>query len=160
MNWQKNMHGKIDLSEIKLIIFDLQGTLISEDEITDLNKLDLRIHELNEFAKVCSVKGIKVIILSGINNNKVIKRIEEKSHVDLIHSSINKVDKANKIAAQYNLEFDSIMFIGNDLLDIPLLKLAGVGAAPKTARREVKRIVDYVLPDDILTFLTEKLNHS
>lgn len=154
------MQGKIDLSEIKLIIFDLQGTLISEAEISDPQKLDLRISELNEFVKIASEKGIKVIILSGINNDKVIKRIAEKSHADFIHSSINKVDKANKIAEENNLEFQSIMFIGNDLLDIPLLKMAGIGAAPKNARREVKRIVNFILPDDILSFLADQLNHT
>jgi len=160
MNWLKNMRGTINLSEIKLIIFDLQGTLISEDEISDSQKLDLRIGELNEFVKISSAKGIKVTILSGINDNKVIKRIEEKSDAEFFHSSINKVEIANKIAAENNLEFQSIMFIGNDLLDIPLLKMAGIGAAPKSARREVKRIVDYILPEDILVFLADQLNHS
>lgn len=151
--------NNIDLSKIKLIIFDLQGTLIGDNEINDIHKLDSKISELNKFVKLSSKWGIKIIVLSGINNNKIINRIKKLSDAELIHSSINKVDKANILASKYNMEFDSIMFIGNDILDIPLLKMAGIGAAPQNARREVKRIVDYVLPNDILSFLSNKFNH-
>ena len=44
-----------------------------------------------------------------------------------------------------DLKFSNVLYIGDDMLDIPLLQKAGVAIAPSSARREVKRVVDFTV---------------
>ena len=63
-------------------------------------------------------------------------------------ASVNKVKAAGEILLENNLNFNDAFFIGDNILDIPLLQRAGLTSCPSNARREVKRIVDFITVGD------------
>jgi len=57
--------------------------------------------------------------------------------------STNKANDLELIAKEYGLTFDEIAYIGDDLNDIPALKLAGFAAAPNDCAEGVLDYIDY-----------------
>lgn len=56
----------------------------------------------------------------------------------------DKVATVNEICSKQNLTYENIAFIGDDLNDLEMLKLAGLSAAPNDSVEEVLSVVHYV----------------
>ncbi len=146
------MISNTDISTIKLILFDLDGVLIQEKRDYTLEQI---LAPLKKFVSEILAEGIQFAIISG-RDNDAITNFLEIYQIRLITSSLNKVTEAEKIIAELGIKFDEVFFIGDDILDIPLLQKVGISAAPRNARREVKRVVNKIIPaEDVETMLHE-----
>lgn len=89
-------------------------------------------------------RGIIPAIITQENSNIVIKRAE-KLRIDEVYVSIkNKIEVVKKLIKKYNLNFDEVAYIGDDINDIELLKKVGFSATPKNGVDNVKKVVNYV----------------
>jgi 3-deoxy-D-manno-octulosonate 8-phosphate phosphatase (KDO 8-P phosphatase) len=89
--------------------------------------------------------GLKVGILSGRRNQALQKRAEEL-HVDVL--IMDRPDKRTAFAeflAEHQTEARRVAFIGDDLLDLPVLGHCGLSFAPADACADVLSRVDRVL---------------
>ena len=90
--------------------------------------------------------GLKIGIISGRSTPVVDARARELKADEVIQGSTDKLAAMEEIRHRHRLEPDEIAFIGDDLFDIPLLQAVGFSAAPKNARPEVKKAVDFITP--------------
>jgi len=135
----KNIKEKI--KNIKIFLFDLDGVLIlrkdrNEDELIEcMEEFTQKLKGDDRFAGVITAREDDVLTnqLSKIDNCSVVT------------SSFNKVGSAEKLLNKLNLEFTNVLYIGDGMLDIPLLQKAEIAIAPSSARREVKRVVDFTV---------------
>ncbi|GJQ62103.1 MAG: hypothetical protein SCALA702_11560 [Melioribacteraceae bacterium] len=129
--------------KVKIVIFDFDGVLVDDnpttEEIIKLRKL------LGGFVSILKSKEIISGIITAGNENKTIYELEDTGLDYIETASMDKVGRAEKILLANHLEYENLFFIGDGILDIPLLQKAGVSVAPSNARREVKRYVDIVL---------------
>lgn len=88
--------------------------------------------------------GIEVGLLSGRHSGATAKRAAELKIGIIIQGETDKRTAFARIATAQNLANDQIAFMGDDLLDLPVLKLAGLSAAPADACEDVRRRVHYV----------------
>ena len=98
-----------------------------------------RIHELHE-------KGIEVMILSSEPNGVVAARAK-KMGIEAIHG-VGLQDKGRvmrEVLAQKNIPAEQVIYIGNDLNDLPCFEIAGWSVAVADAYPEVFRAADHVL---------------
>ncbi|MCK4754803.1 MAG: HAD hydrolase family protein, partial [Calditrichia bacterium] len=58
--------------------------------------------------------------------------------------SFNKLDPYSEVKEEFGFDDKEICYIGDDLLDIPILNLVGFSVSVPNAREEVKAICDYV----------------
>ncbi|MCZ7603516.1 MAG: HAD hydrolase family protein [Melioribacteraceae bacterium] len=145
------MKSNVD-SKIKLVLFDLDGVLIQENRDYTLDQI---LNPLADFIKQICEEGIYFAIITGRQNDEVIEFVKNYD-IRIINSSINKVSEAEKIIAEFNIGFNEVFFMGDDILDIPLLQKVGFSAAPRNARREVKRVVKKIIPaEDVELMLNE-----
>jgi len=72
------------------------------------------------------------------------RRAAELGVVDLYQGSIDKITPFEEIKKIYSLDSSEIAYVGDDILDLPLLRKVGLSAAPANAVREVRTKVDYV----------------
>lgn len=145
------MKSNVD-SKIKLVLFDLDGVLIQENRDYTLDQI---LNPLADFIKQICEEGIYFAIITGRQNDEVIEFVKNYD-IRIINSSINKVSEAEKIIAEFNIGFNEVFFMGDDILDIPLLQKVGFSAAPRNARREVKRVVKKIIPaEDVELMLKE-----
>ena len=135
-----NFNGNV--TNIKIVLFDLDGVLIQENRDFTLEQILL---PLKKFIKEICERGILFAIITGRQNDEVTDFVK-KYNIHVINSSINKLENAEKIIKNLKIDFSEVFFIGDDILDIPLLQKVGFSAAPKNARREVKRVVDKIIP--------------
>lgn len=89
-------------------------------------------------------KGIITAILTGENSNIVSKRAEKLKIDEVFLGCENKVLAMKEILIKYNLSFDEVAYIGDDLNDIELLKKVGLSFSVADAVDEVKQSVDHV----------------
>ncbi|MCX7798051.1 MAG: HAD hydrolase family protein [Melioribacter sp.] len=135
------------LKDIRLIISDLEGVLLTELELNDeiISRLVKNIEKaITEFKK----RGLNFAIITARQKDELINELEKIKDCIVISSTIDKVSAAEKILKDFKLECKNILFIGDGILDIPLLKKCGVSVAPKKAKREVKREVDFIIKND------------
>jgi len=136
---EKNLKEKI--KNIKLFLFDLDGVLVlrkdrNEDEILKCMK---------EFTEKLAEENFLAGIITARNDDELTNKLSKINNCHVVTDSFNKVLKVENIIEELNLDFDEVLYIGDDMLDIPLLQKAGIAIAPSSARREVKRVVDFTI---------------
>jgi 3-deoxy-D-manno-octulosonate 8-phosphate phosphatase (KDO 8-P phosphatase) len=98
--------------------------------------------------------GISIARLAGLKIGWVTKR---QSHVVAIRArdlridhvyqgQSNKLDALHKIAAAENCTLDEIAYVGDDIIDLPVMRVVGLAIATANARPQVKAIAHYITP--------------
>lgn len=144
MTKQQNFVQK--LKRIKAILLDVDGVLTSGAIIYGLDGLELKVFDSQDgFGIVNAIKqGIRVGIITARRSEVVERRAADLGIVDLFQGSIDKLTPYENVKKKYSLTDAEIAYIGDDLLDLPLLQRVGFSAAPANAVRDVKMKVDYV----------------
>lgn len=141
------------MKSTKLVLFDLDGVLIQEHRDYTLEQI---LKPLKKFVEELSEHGVRFAIISGRRKDEVTDFINEYN-IPLINSSLNKVSDAEKLIKEIGINFNEVFFMGDDILDIPLLQKVGFSAAPKNARREVKRVVMKIIPAEDVEFMLNEI---
>jgi len=98
--------------------------------------------------------AISLARLAGIKTGLITKRISETVtlrardlKLEHIHQGIqDKLTVFRGILQQENLAGDEAAFVGDDVIDLPVMRNCGLAIAVANARAEVKREADYVTP--------------
>ena len=126
-------------------LFDLDGVLIREDEINSEDKLKSTLKCISDFVYKLKEQKFYAGVITGRDRDNLTENIDALDNCFVITSSFDKAVKAEAIINELNLSFQNVLYVGDEMLDIPLLSKVGISIAPKSARREVKRVVDFVL---------------
>lgn len=130
---------------IKLFLTDVDGVLTdagmyyseSGDESKKFNTRDGKGIELLRNA------GIKTGIITT-ENTKIVERRASKLKMDyLVQGAVDKIPAFLDILQKGGYQPDEVAYIGDDLADIPVLKLAGLSASPKDACELAGETVQY-----------------
>ena len=134
--------------KITTFIFDIDGVLTDGTVLVLENGLQARrMHIKDGFALQMAIKnGYNVLILSGSNSPQIIQRLEKLGITD-IHMSV--MDKKKFIAdyiTKNNLSKEQLLYMGDDLPDLPAMSIVGLPVCPADAVNEVKDAVQYISP--------------
>jgi 3-deoxy-D-manno-octulosonate 8-phosphate phosphatase (KDO 8-P phosphatase) len=135
----KNIKDKI--KNIKIFLFDLDGVLILRK---DRNEEEL-LGCMREFTQKLKSDNYYAGVITARTDDSLTEKLATIDNCVVVTASFNKVGSVEKIIKKWNLEFSNVLYIGDDMLDIPLLQKAGIAIAPSSARREVKRVVDFTV---------------
>jgi len=94
--------------------------------------------------KVLQRYGIKVALLTGRHSNVVKHRAKDLDIKDVYQKVYNKKEVFEKLLKKHKISADEAAFIGDDIIDIPVLKRVGFSVAVADAMEVVKKSVDYV----------------
>ena len=137
---------KEDLINIKAFIFDLDGVL-SLQTIT-LNSFGVPNRTVNlrdGYALQLAVKnGYKVAVITGSNCKEYSRRLKLLGVSDIYLNSRTKIEHFNSILKKYGLKNSEVLYMGDDIPDFEVMKLAGVAVCPADADSEIKQISVYV----------------
>ncbi len=131
---------------IKAIFFDVDGVLtngriIYDDTGKEIKQFNVKDGQIISYLKKA---GIITGAISGRETATVTKRMVELK-LDFCHQGI--LDKGvvfEKLVKHYNLKHKEVVFIGDDINDFPIFKLAGFTVCPADAMSYVKDRVDLV----------------
>lgn len=131
------------LSEIKLFLFDLEGVLLPKDSAKTIESEDQFLLQLRMACEEFLRHDVKLGIVTA-SNDSLIDKIKTNSKCILLSDSINKVKMVDEFLKHDTIEYSQVLYIGDDILDIPLLQKCGISGVPKDGRREVKRVVSFI----------------
>ena len=142
------MNKKLEekLKKIKMLMLDVDGVMtdgmiIMDDEGRQLKNFNVRDgHGL----KIIQRYGIEVVILTGRQSEVVNHRAKDLDIKEIYQGALNKKEVFQKILQKHNLTADFVAYMGDDIIDIPVLRQVGFSAAVADAVDVVKKSVDYV----------------
>jgi len=131
------------LDQIKVFMFDLEGVLIN-----DFEDVESVCSQLKEFCAALAKANLLVGIITAREWDIITARLNEINNCFVITSSVSKEKMMDKKLNELGMGFHNLFYIGDDILDLPLLQKSEISCAPKNAKREVKRAVNIVLDED------------
>jgi 3-deoxy-D-manno-octulosonate 8-phosphate phosphatase (KDO 8-P phosphatase) len=124
--------------DIKLFFFDLDGVLLN-----DAASAEKSIAAISKYSRNFIQLGAGFGIITAREEDDVIGRIKLIEGCFVISGSVAKVNRTDKLLKSLSIDFKNVFYMGDGLLDIPLLQKCGLSCAPKHARREVRRVVSF-----------------
>ena len=133
---------------ITAFIFDVDGVLTDGTVLVLDGGVQARRMSIRDgFAlQMALKKGYRVKIVSGGHSPEVQDRLEKLGIKDISMSVPDKKKLITDYITGKKLKKEQVLFMGDDLPDIPALACAGLSCCPADAVREVKEIVDYQSP--------------
>ena len=134
--------------KIELIISDFDGVITDNRVWVDQDGRETVAAFRSDSVRVRDMRaiGIEVIILSS-EVNRVVEARAKKMGVEAIHGVAlhEKGQVMQEVLAQKNIRAENVVFIGNDINDLPCFEIAGWAVAVADAYPEVIRAADFVL---------------
>lgn len=145
---RKKLEKKV--KRIKMILFDVDGVMTDGGIYYLADGHELKRFNAQDGYGVVRARehGLKIGMVSGRSTPTVEARAKELNVGDLYQDASDKLDVMRQIQKRHILREEEIAFMGDDLFDLPILHAVGFSAAPKNARSEVKKAVDYVTKAD------------
>ena len=129
-----------------MLIVDVDGVLTDGSITLDSHGIESKTFNASDGSgfKFLQRAGLKCAIISGRKSEAVEHRATELGIYDVYQGAKNKIDAYNEILAKYDLKHEEICYVGDDLVDIPVMRKVGFPVAVANAAAEVKEIADYI----------------
>ena len=135
-----------DLKIIRAVVFDLDGVLSAETISLGVDGTPLRTVNIKDgYAIQLAIKmGLRIAIISGCRIEAVRKRYEGLGMEDIYLGAAVKIKIYDEFKAKYGLTDDEVMFMGDDVPDLEVMRQVGCAVCPADACPEVKEASIYV----------------
>jgi 3-deoxy-D-manno-octulosonate 8-phosphate phosphatase (KDO 8-P phosphatase) len=133
---------------IKVLITDVDGVLTDGGIIYDDLGTEYKKYNVKDGLIVQHLRKSKIIVgaITGRNSQVVESRCEELKFDFHYHGIKEKAKKLQEILETMEIELEEVAYIGDDLIDLPILTQVGLAVAPADALPYVKSAVHYISP--------------
>jgi len=131
--------------KIKFLILDVDGVLTDGKIIYDSEGREMKFFNVQDGLGLVLLRraGIKTIIITAKASKVVKRRAKDMQIFEVYQNSSKKVEVYKKILKKFHLANKEVCFMGDELIDLPVLKKVGFSVAVPNAVPEVRRIADY-----------------
>ena len=134
------------IKRVKILILDVDGVLtdgsiIYTDDGRELKRFDVKD---GHGIKLLMRSGVGVAMVTARESEAVARRARDLGVEDLFQGQKEKVTAFNEILKKRGISADETAYVGDDLIDLPVLRKAGFSVAVSDAVDEVREGVDYV----------------
>ncbi len=132
--------------KIKLLILDVDGVLTDGRIIIDDRGRELKIFDVKDGQGIVLAHkaGLITAIISGRKSKVVDIRAKELGIKIVYQNSLDKIKSYKAILKKTGLKDEDAAFIGDDILDLPLMKQVGLSIAVSDAMPYIKDAADMV----------------
>jgi 3-deoxy-D-manno-octulosonate 8-phosphate phosphatase (KDO 8-P phosphatase) len=136
------------LTSIKAFILDIDGVLTDATiHVTESGEQLRRFNVRDGYAMQLAVKkGYLICVISGGKSESVSLRLRGLGITDVHLGITRKLEVYNNFLDEHKLRPENVLYMGDDIPDIPVMKIAGVRACPTDAVEEVKELSDFISP--------------
>jgi len=141
-----NAEVRTRIEKIRLLGLDVDGVMTDgrlyyHDDGTESKAFDVRDgHGIKMLQKV----GMEVFLISGRNSPMVDKRAMDLGISEVTQGVRDKVPVLERIASQKGLTLDQIAFVGDDLVDLPVMQRVGLAVTVADASEHLFEKAHYV----------------
>ncbi len=136
------------LQQAKAFIFDVDGVMTDGSVIASEDGHFLRTFNIKDGYAIqhAAQLGYPIAIISGGKSDGIIRRFEALGVKDIFTGQKHKIQAYETFLAKYSLNDIDIIYMGDDMPDIPLLERVGVSCCPSDAATDVIQICKYISP--------------
>jgi YrbI family 3-deoxy-D-manno-octulosonate 8-phosphate phosphatase len=134
--------------KIKLLVLDFDGVITDNCVWTDENGHEMVSSSRSDSLKLRKLReyGVETIILSSEPNPVVLARASKMGITAIYGVGIQAKGQAlERVLKEKNVAAEHVVFVGNDINDLPCFDIAGWAVAVPDAYPEVRRAADFIL---------------
>lgn len=134
-------------SDIRLIVSDVDGVWTDGKIIYTGEQRETKEFNVRDglAVKLAQKAGVVVALLTSRHSHALERRARELGITELHQGATNKLEQTERVAQKLGLEFDQILYVGDDLPDLAPMSRAAISAAPSDAAAEVLNLATWKL---------------
>ena len=124
---------------VRLAIFDVDGVFTDGRLFFGPDGEAYKVFHVRDGfgVKALAAAGIELAIISGRSSDAVSRRMAELGVEHVFQGDHDKVPLFERLIEQLGVDAEAVAYMGDDLPDLPVMRLVGLPAAPANADREV-----------------------
>ena len=136
----------MNIREIKMLISDVDGVWTDGSFYKGTDNIELKKFSVFDGVGVAMARAakIKIALISGRFSSATEHRAKELGIEDVYNGTLNKLPVYEKLKSKYKLDDSNIAYIGDDLIDIPVMEVVALPIAVANATLDVKKIAAHV----------------
>ena len=134
------------LKKIRLVITDVDGVLTDGGMYYNQDGECMKKFNTKDSMgmELLLQNGIKTVLVTREDSRIVQERVKKIKIVDLFSGILKKEDLLPELLQKYQVAKDEIVYIGDDVNDLEIMKSVGFSATPNDGNIVVKDIADYI----------------
>ena len=133
-------------AHVRLILFDVDGVLTDGTVLLHADGTESKVFDIKDGTGIVWAQrlGLTVGFLSARSSAATTQRANQLG-ITLVHQGVaGKLEAYEQIVESLKLKDDEIAYMGDDLLDLPVLLRVGLATAPADAALDVRNRVHWV----------------
>ncbi len=140
------MSAKECAEKIKLLILDVDGVLTDgglhyDHEGNVMKRFNVQDGLGIKFAQQA---GIELAVITGLNHGAVEKRVTELGITEYYPGQREKLPFYEKLLREKGLTDEEVAYVGDDWIDVPVMRRVGLPMAVKNAQSEIFGISKWI----------------
>ncbi len=133
-------------AKIRLLLLDVDGVLTDGRIILDDNGMQTKTFHVRDGhgLKLLQRAGIEVGIITGRTSQVVEHRAKELGIKYVFQGALDKLVPYQQLISDLGIKDEEVAYIGDDVVDLPILRRVGLAATVADGVDEVRCRVDYV----------------
>lgn len=134
------------MKDIRMLVMDVDGTLTDGKIYMSATGELMKAFNIKDGYAIARLRdyGIEPVIITGRSSEIVNQRCKELKITELHQGIENKSFKLRDICKKHDIDLSQVAYIGDDLNDLPCMKICGFSACPSDAMKPVRDNVSYV----------------
>jgi 3-deoxy-D-manno-octulosonate 8-phosphate phosphatase (KDO 8-P phosphatase) len=135
----------VDMKKIRLLISDVDGVWTDGTFYKGTDGMEFKRFTVLDGVGIAMARAanLRIALISGRYSPATEHRAKELNIEDVYNGNLNKLHSYKELKAKYDLDDSEIAYVGDDLIDIPVMEKVGVPIAVANASSEVKAIAVY-----------------
>ncbi len=134
------------IRSVKLLILDVDGVMTDGSIVYDNDGGELKTFNVMDGhgIKLLMKASIRLALITARSSRAVLRRAEELGITLVYQGTRDKLSAFKEILEETSLEAGQTAYMGDEIIDIPVLKRAGLSITVPDAASEVRERVDYI----------------
>lgn len=130
--------------KLKLIILDVHGVLTTNEVLYDGegNRYRAFNHEDGFGANILMLCGVELAVIT--RKSKATERRMQDIGIKRFYQTKEKVGKYEELLTELNITDEEVCYVGDEIIDMGVMKRVGFAVAPSDAKPDVIAISDFV----------------
>jgi len=133
-------------ARIRLVLFDSDGVLTDGRLILHSDGSESRSFHVRDGQgiRLGQRAGLEFGIVSGRESRVVADRAVDLSIAEVHQKVHDKAECVERLLGRLGMTHDAVCFVGDDLVDVPVMRRVGLAAAPSDAAAEAREAAHFV----------------
>ena len=135
-----------EYKKISLIISDIDGVWTDGSIYKGTDNMEFKKFSVFDGVGVAYARaaGLKIAVISARYSSATEHRVKELGITDVYNGGLNKLPAYADLKTKYGLSDNEVAYIGDDLIDIPVMEQVGFPIAVQNAHPRVKAIAAFI----------------